>query len=336
MKKKLVLLVFLLTFLVNCDAFEEKEVKVKLLFTGDLMLDRGVKRSVYKNFNGEYIKLFEDITNYLLSFDSVIVNLEGPISHRGNQIPKPYSFRFETNILKTLKEVNINIVNLANNHIFDWSYEAFIDTINLLEENGIGFFGIGNISNFSIPYIMVKSNKSIVIKIGFLGFSEFLKELKPSKKRPIGLSVIDEKILREIIPSVKSNLDFLVVCFHWGEEYKTNNNKFQERIAKLCIDLGADLIIGHHPHVIQNYEVYKDKFIFYSLGNFIFDQRFSKETMTAGLVEVEITKTLNSIQTTINFTNFYQDYKTLKLQASQTNPSNNHNLKTLSLTPTKY
>lgn len=311
--RKFILATLSLILLVNCKASEEKEIKIKLLFAGDLMLDRGVKRSVYKNFNGEYIKLFEDHTNYFFMFDSVVVNLEGPISHKGKQIPKPYSFRFETNILRTLKEANINIVNLANNHIFDWSYEAFLDTIKNLEEYQINFFGIGDISNASIPYILIKTNKENSIKVGFLGFSEFLKELKPSKKYPISFSVIDEIKLKEIIPSTKSNVDFLIVCFHWGEEYKTRNNKTQEKIAKLCIDLGADLIIGHHPHVIQNYEIYNGKYIFYSLGNFIFDQRFSKDTMKSGLVELEITKTSSNIQTTVKFTNLYQDYKTLKL-----------------------
>lgn len=309
-----VVLSMLVVFLFVILQKKEEVLKVKLLFGGDLMLDRGVKRSVYKNFDGDYTGLFEGITNYLHSFDGVIVNLEGPISHRGKQIPKPYSFRFETNIIKTLKEINIVAVNLANNHIYDWGETAFIDTINYLISNEIGIFGVADISNGSWSYIFVKSNQMLDVKIGFLGFSEFFKGQEPNSKKPIGLCIIDETSIEKAILSLRSNVDFLIVSFHWGEEYKKKNNAFQERIAKLCIDLGADMVVGHHPHVIQNYEIYKDRYIFYSLGNFVFDQRFSKDTLTSGIVELEITKTKTNVYASkVILTNLHQDKTTLKL-----------------------
>ncbi|MCX8029567.1 MAG: CapA family protein [Brevinematales bacterium] len=309
---RLVFLLLSIFFVNSCSG--DDMVVVRLAFGGDLMLDRGVKRSVYRNFGGDYLGLVRNITNYMLGFDAFVVNLEGPISHRGKQIPKKYSFRFETNVVSMLKSSGISIVNLANNHIYDWGYEAFTDTINILSSNGIGFFGIADLSN-SIGYIFVKSNYSNVLRIGFLGFSEFLKELKPTRKRPLGLSVIDEKSLVKTIPLFKSNVDFLVVSVHWGEEYKKTNNRFQEKLAKKFIDLGADIVIGHHPHVIQNYEIYKGKYMFYSLGNFIFDQRFSSDTMEAGVVEVEIIKySTNLIVSNVNLRKFVQDPFTLELR----------------------
>lgn len=295
----------------------EGDLKVRILFAGDLMLDRGVKRSVYKNFGGRYEMIFVNLTNYFHSFDTLVVNLEGPISAGGNQIPKKYSFRFETNVVDALKFANIRIVNLANNHIYDWGYEAFLDTLSILSSNGIGFFGLSDLSNDSILYVLVKSNDWNVIKVGFLGFSEFFPGLEANKRRPISISIAKEKYIRRTISTAKSNVDFLVVSFHWGEEYKKTNNRFQEVLGKLCIDLGADMVIGHHPHVIQNYEVYRDRYIFYSLGNFVFDQRFSEETMKVGLVELEITKSGTNILTKIGITNLYQDTRTLQLMAER-------------------
>ncbi|MCS7299765.1 MAG: CapA family protein [Spirochaetia bacterium] len=313
---KLVFVILAITISTGCSANEDN-LTVRILFAGDLMLDRGVKRSVYKNFGGRYEMLFVELTNYFYSFDTLVVNLEGPISARGNQIPKKYSFRFETNVVEALKFANIRVVNLANNHIYDWGYEAFLDTLSILSSNNIGFFGLSDLSNTSVLYIFVKTNEYSIVKVGFLGFSEFFPGLEASKKRPVSIAIAKDKYIRKVVPSAKSNVDFLVVSFHWGEEYKKTNNRFQEVLGKLCIDLGADIVIGHHPHVIQNYEVYRDKYIFYSLGNFVFDQRFSEETMKVGLVELEIIKSGTNILAKVGITNFYQDIKTLQLRSER-------------------
>jgi len=250
--------------------------EIKLLFLGDIMMARYVERKI-KILNKEFVYPFENIVNYLKSFDYIIANLEGPISDKGVKIGSKYSFRMNPEIVKTLNKVNINIVNLANNHIFDYGKVAFEDTLKNLEKNNIKYFG-----NSYDPLIIEKEG----VKIGFLGFSDFLKHLEV-KENKIGITVAKDD-LSEIIRKAKEKVDILIVSFHWGEEYKKIPNEKQRKLAKIAIDSGADLVIGHHPHVIQNIEKYKDKFIFYSLGNFIFDQNFSKETMIGGGVEVYI------------------------------------------------
>ena len=258
----------------SINNFSEKEIR--LLFVGDVMMTRYVEKKI-KKFNKEYIYPFEKILNYLKTFDYVIANLEGPISDKGVKVGSKYSFRMKPEVAEALSKANINIVNLANNNIFDYGKVAFEDTLKNLEKNNIKYFG-----NSYEPLIIEKEG----VKIGFLGFSDFLKHLEV-KENKTGIATVNDN-LSEIIKKAKEKVDILIVSFHWGEEYKKIANERQRKIAKIAIDSGADLVIGHHPHIIQNIEKYKDKFIFYSLGNFIFDQNFSKETMIGGGVEVYI------------------------------------------------
>jgi len=261
----------------NYSKIDKKEYKdIKILFVGDIMMTRSVEARI-KSLNKKFIFPFLNILDYLRSFDYVIANLEGAISDKGTKMGSKYSFRMKPDVAEALSKTNINVVNLANNHIFDYGKIAFEDTLKNLEKNNIKYFG-----NSYEPLIIEKEG----IKIGFLGFSDFLKHLEV-KENKIGIAVVNDN-LSEIIKKAKEKVDILIVSFHWGEEYKKIANERQRKLAKIAIDSGADLVIGHHPHVIQDIEKYKGKFIFYSLGNFIFDQNFSKETMIGVGVEVYI------------------------------------------------
>jgi poly-gamma-glutamate synthesis protein (capsule biosynthesis protein) len=273
----------------NYSKIDKKEYKeIKILFVGDIMMTRSVEARI-NDLNKKFIFPFLNILDYLRSFDYVIANLEGAISDKGTKVGSKYSFRMKPEVAEDLSKTNINVVNLANNHIFDYGKIAFEDTLKNLEKNNIKYFG-----NSYKPLIIEKEG----IKIGFLGFSDFLKHLEV-KENKIGIAIINDKI-SEMIKKAKEKVDILIVSFHWGEEYKKIANERQRKLAKIAIDSGADLVIGHHPHVIQNIEKYKDKFIFYSLGNFIFDQNFSKETMTGGGVEVYIKTQTNADYTQTN------------------------------------
>jgi len=250
--------------------------EIKILFVGDVMMARKVENKIREN-NKNFLYPFVNFLKYFESFDYIVANLEGPISEKGVRVGSKYSFRMNPEVTIALSRANINILNLANNHIFDYGKVAFEETLKNLDENKIKYFG-----NSYEPLIIEENGT----KIGFLGFSDFFKHLE-AKEGKIGIAVINENI-SEIIKKVKKKVDILIVSFHWGEEYKKFANEKQRKLAKTVIDAGADLIIGHHPHVIQNIEKYKNKFIFYSLGNFVFDQDFSKETMIGGGVEVYV------------------------------------------------
>ena len=141
---------------------------VSLAFVGDIMLDRGVRNSVIKNFNNNYSALFEKI-NILKNFDMVFANLEGPASDQGTDQKNLYSFRMDPVVISTLKDADINILSVANNHMGDWGQVAFVDTLARLRENEILFTGGGNTKIESETPTVVKKYG---IKIGFLGFSD--------------------------------------------------------------------------------------------------------------------------------------------------------------------
>lgn len=267
----------------SISANEESEVK--LGFVGDIMLDRGVKTSVYKNFDGNYEKVFAGAKK-LEEPDIMFGNLEGPISDKGKNVGSKYSFRFEPEVTKVLKNVGFDIFSFANNHVGDWSQEAFLDTLGRLSEENLLFTGAGEDYTKAKKPTVIERNG---IRIGFLGFSDVGPEWMKATELNPGILLANDPNLENIIKEAKTNIDVLVVSIHWGEEYK-EHNKRQETLAKKMIDAGANIVVGHHPHVIQDVEEYKNGLIIYSLGNFVFDQYFSTETMQGLYVEATINK----------------------------------------------
>jgi poly-gamma-glutamate capsule biosynthesis protein CapA/YwtB (metallophosphatase superfamily) len=258
---------------------------IKLAFVGDMMLDRGVKNFVYKNFFGNYEELFSKVKEQLQSYDFLFANLEGPISNKGQDIGGLYSFRIEPLVIPILRGVGFDIFSLANNHTYNWGNLALTDTMKLLSSAGIEYIGAGFTGQeaYEGKVLNIKG-----INISFLAFSEFGAGGIMSSSTNPGLAVISEEDIIKSVSQAKNNSDLVVVSYHFGEEYVNVPNNYQRKYAELAIDYGADLIIGHHAHVIQTLEQYKNVYIIYSLGNFIFDQYFSVETMQGGLLEVEI------------------------------------------------
>lgn len=256
---------------------------INFSFLGDMMLDRGVRSSVNKNFSGDYSKLFEKM-EVLQKSDIVFGNLEGPASDQGKDLRNLYSFRMNPEVIPALKGANFSILSLANNHAGDWGREALADTMNRLTENEILYAGAGFMNNIENPTIIEKYD----MKIGFLAFSDVGPNTLTPKIDEVGILLANNPRFEEIIRNAKQQVDHLIISIHFGDEYKTKNNKRQETLAKKAVDAGAKIVIGHHPHVIQNTEVYKDSLIVYSLGNFIFDQGFSENTMQGMLLELRL------------------------------------------------
>lgn len=258
---------------------------VTLGFAGDIMLDRGVRNSVNKNFLGDYSALFEKL-NIIKSYDIMFANLEGPASDKGRDLGNLYSFRMNPSIIPALKGAGISIVSVANNHVGDYGREAYIDTLGRLKENEILYTGGGDLYEAENPTIIEKYG----MRIGFLGFSDVGPRNMEVTDENAGLLLANNPRFKEIITNASAKVDHLVVSFHFGDEYKNMHNKRQEYLAHTAVDAGAKIVIGHHPHVMQDTEVYKNSFIAYSLGNFIFDQKFSIETMQGMLLELKLYK----------------------------------------------
>jgi len=259
---------------------------VSLLFGGDVMLDRGVESSVNKNFKGDYSMLFQNL-DILKKGDITFINLEGPASLQGEDKRNLYSFRMNPSVIPALSGAGISIVSLANNHMGDWGPSAFFDTMTRLRENEIFYTG-GGINNIEAerPVIIEKYK----MKIGYLGFSDVgPNQMKAGENTP-GILLANNPRFEEIIKNASEKVDSLIVTFHFGEEYKTIHNDRQEYLAHAAIDNGAKIVIGTHPHVMQDTEIYKNGFIAYSLGNFIFDQHFSENTMQGMLLEIKLNR----------------------------------------------
>ena len=280
---------------------------VTLTFGGDIMLDRGVKNSVNKNFNGDYSMLFEKL-KILKKSDIVFVNLEGPASDVGKDMLNLYSFRMDPSVIPALKGAGFSVISVANNHVGDWGASAFSDTLSNLKENEISYTGGGiDAGEAETPAIIEKYG----IKIGYLGFSDVGPNWMEATEDEAGLLLTNNPRFDEIIQNASKQVDYLVVSFHFGEEYKTKHNARQEYLAHKAIDNGAKIVVGTHPHVVQDTEVYKNGFIAYSLGNFIFDQSFSADTMQGMLLEIKLNKDGNMTvkKNTVKLNKFFQPDK---------------------------
>lgn len=252
----------------------EEQKKVSILAFGDMMLDRSVFLETKKAGDFNHPLLFLD--DFLKDVDLTIANLEGPITNNksistwGNEEQR-MKFTISPDFLEPLSNY-FNILNLANNHMQDFGENGYEQSKTYLAQAGIGFFGdlknrVGNISK-----IIDKNG----IKTGLIGYHDLY-----FKNLPI---IIEE------IKKAKQEADFVIVFPHWGVEYQKEPSNTQREEARMFIDAGADLILGSHPHVIQPIEIYQGNFIFYSLGNFIFDQYFSQETMEGLAIKIFLEK----------------------------------------------
>ena len=259
-------------------------------FVGDIMLDRDVRTSVNKNFSGDYSRLFSN-TKFLGQPDITFANLEGPASDQGNDKHNLYSFRMDPSVIPVIKNAGIDVVSFANNHVLDWGRPAFEDTLKRLNDSGVLACGAGlNRAEASKPAIINQNG----YKIGFVCFSDVGPYDFSAGTSTSGILQASDKDFDDIIKNAKSQVDELIVSFHSGIEYQPIHNARQETIFKRAVDDGADLVVGAHPHVAEDIQTYKGVTMMYSLGNFIFDQPFSKETMqglfvTATLKDKEFT-----------------------------------------------
>lgn len=239
----------------------------QFLFFGDLMLDREVKDWIdKKGIDYLFKNLVDEENRFFMDTDLIGLNLESAVTKNGEHYSPALinDFAVAPERVSELKKYGFNFLNLANNHIADQGSKGYEETKNNLTELGISFSGCPD------------------RQVGECSFVE--KEIGGIKTAMVGFSMVygvfDEKKAGEIISELKSRNELVIVNIHWGVEYSKNFNKKQQQVGRDLIDAGADVIIGHHPHVIQGMEIYKNKPIFYSLGNFIFDQYFSEATQT--------------------------------------------------------
>lgn len=282
--RKSTILVIALAFVVIANSFIfsfifsfRKEYPSVLNF-GDMMFDRGV-RNIIENRKRDPFEYIKRDRAYISKYDLIIANLEGPIVEmdRTQCQQKLYNFQFPNDTSERIKMAGIKMVNIANNHSFDCYKIGYTSTKENLQRSGIEYIG---------ENVLEKSYVTKVIhdkKFVFIGIDQTIMPIPLTKFYPL-------------IRKLKSENDYVVVNIHWGIEYQLTADESQREIARKLVDNGADVVFGSHPHVVEPVEIYNKGVIFYSLGNFVFDQDFGDTTVGIGAgVEFQKDRMLVSI-----------------------------------------
>lgn len=233
---------------------EKTQTELQMSFTGDFILGTDeffawdTSLNAYHDlYGGEYF--LQNVRDIFLQDDLTVINMEGTLTEETVRLDKQFAFKGPPEFIDILSGSSIEAANVANNHSHDYGEKSFRDTVERLESAGIAVFGYDQVQVLNVKGI----------RVGLSGIYE-----------------LDDHLER--IPQLKENIrklkrqdvDVIVAVFHWGNELETVPDSNQTALAHLAIDEGADLVIGHHPHVVQGIESYKGKNIVYSLGNFCF------------------------------------------------------------------
>ncbi len=242
----------------------EKSPLITLQFFGDIMLDRNVAKAM-GNQGLDYIfaKLKGAENRFFTGTDLMIANLEGPFAPSRVPTSKTIAFRFDPKYAAALKDNGFDVVSLANNHTLDMGFANVDFTMKTLDEADLSHFG--HELKETDEYLLIKSIPGINEKVAFIGIN--------TTDHPTDMTA-----LKSTVEKAKAETDTVIAFMHWGHEYQRHSHATQQELAHTLIDWGVTAVIGAHPHVVQEVELYKDRPIFYSLGNFIFDQYFSKDT----------------------------------------------------------
>lgn len=289
---------------------------VTLCFAGDVTFAYAVEKTVKLG-----VDPFADVTELIRSYDYALYNNETAVSESGELLEKfpdfekftvnedetvttnflrAFNFNADPALLGWVTNAGFNLATIANNHIMDYGETALLGTRSNLSLYGIGFTGAGTNELHASEPLIVETNG---MRIAFLCFGYNNPPwLKADEDSP-GTAPLDIELMTNRLNEVRDMADFVIFVLHWGIEYDDDADSTQRKMGHTLIDAGADLIIGHHPHVLQGIEYYNGKLIFYSLGNFLFPQWDVKKRYTF-IPQVFLTKLI----TADGSTNVYPEY----------------------------
>lgn len=253
---------------------------VTLAAVGDIMLTRSVANAITEEDPGGP---FAHLGGLLAATDITIGNLETAISDRGEPEPKGYTFRSNPLAAKSLQVAGFDVVALANNHTLDYGETALFDTLEHLREAGVAAVGAGRNAAEAHDFAVIERAG---LRLAVLSFAEvpneagYSMEAWAADEDTPGIAWADDDDVAGAVSAATQAADRVVVMFHFGHEYATTPSGRQRHLARLAIDAGASLVVGSHPHVLQEVEEYGGGLIAYSLGNFVFDgfEGLSNET----------------------------------------------------------
>lgn len=240
---------------------------LKIGFSGDVMIGRLVDEHMEK-VPPEYI--WGDLLSLFKQNDINLINLEAALTTSEKEVIKTFNFKSHPSHVESLKRASIDIVNLANNHVLDYSEEGLLETLDTLDKAGIKHVGAGrNITEAVEPIILEKKG----IRVGFLGCTDNEPGWIATKSKPgvRYISVGDVEEIKEDIQKLRKQVDLLILSIHWGPNMRERPTRSFINFAHHLIDLGVDIIHGHSAHIFQGVEIYNKKLILYDTGDFVDD-----------------------------------------------------------------
>ncbi len=255
----------------NPDILGSEVQNITISAAGDCTLGSSERYPYHNSFtyelkkaNNDYSYFFKNVQPIFAKDDLTIVNLENPLTNATEKEQKRFRFKGDPSYVNILKHGNVEIINIANNHMHDYLRAGYEDTIKSLKTAGIKFYGsdIFESTNPEVGFLNYEYRPIVVVKeirIGLLGYKVWRNSGNVKKQK-----------IKDDLEYMKKHADLVIVSFHWGKEFTHYPLLSQKKLAHFVIDNGANLVLGHHPHVIQGIETYKNKKIIYSLGNFCF------------------------------------------------------------------
>lgn len=267
------------------------EEYVTLLFAGDILFDPNysVMAKVLQNGGDIGNGIAPDLIGEMQSADIMMLNNEFAYSDRGAPTPeKQFTFRARPDSVAYLTDMGVDIVSLANNHAYDYGEQALLDSLQILQAEGIPYVGAGvNEQEASAPVYFIIND----MKIAFISATQIERLDNPDTKgatetSPGVFRCFNGEKLMQTVAQAKEESDFVVVYIHWGTENQEETDWLQNKQAPELVEAGADLIIGDHPHILQRIEIIDGVPVIYSLGNFWFNSK----PLDTGMVKVTISE----------------------------------------------
>lgn len=292
------------------EAKSDEPIQITVSSMGDCTLGTDENFNPSTSFNAYYNAqgpdyFFKNVRSILEEDDLSIINLEGTFTNSDQRQEKTFAFKADPEYVSILTGSSIEAANLANNHSRDYGEESYTDTVETLEQAGIASFGYDQVDILEVNGV----------KVGLTGIYELAEHLDKQEEVRTNIAALKE-----------AGAQVIIVNFHWGIEKEYLPNDTQKTLAHLAIDEGADLVIGHHPHVLQGIERYKGKYIAYSLGNFSFggnsnpsdkDTMIFQQTFTVQDGKVEVNDDINVIPCSLSSASGYNDYCPTPLEESE-------------------
>ena len=255
---------------------------VSIAAVGDLMMSSWIIDVVKEN-GVDYP--FDGTRAILSGADIAIANLEAPLTAGGERFAdKKYTFKAPPHFISGIAAAGFDVVNMANNHIVDYGCQGVMNTVKTLEEAGVEHCGAGENRRQACSPAFIDVNG---VRVAFVGFSMTYPDEFWATADKCGTCYPTEERLYRVISECEQQADLTVVSFHWGAEKHKTPRQYQVEYGRKAVDFGADLVLGHHPHVLQGLELYKGRLIAYSLGNYVFAS-YSNAAKTSIILKAKI------------------------------------------------